>query len=191
MSRRGETNESPTSAHPSETPRTDEVLKAAERRWILDNDTWNGIAAFARTLEREAADLHRERQQLSHERDGMLEKLIAMTAERDALQRRLDAPCEEADAIIAELIAKYPQVDGKTPPLYYMELAECFGQLNGDLHRRLVEAQEQRERFADNAGDKEEVRAFQCKQCGLEVALADEERDLHRRRAKDAGGGNG
>lgn len=27
----------------------------------------------------------------------------------------------------------------------------------------------------------EEVKAFQCKQCGLEVALADEERDLHRR----------
>lgn len=50
------------------------------------------------------------------------------------------APVPEVDEIKARLIAKFPQVDGKTPPLYYMEIAEEYGQLARDLGRRLKDA---------------------------------------------------
>lgn len=70
-----------TAALPSETPETDAAFEDSR-------STEERAARFhmlARKLEREAAALRRELQQLAHERDGILEKLIA------AEQRAKDA----------------------------------------------------------------------------------------------------
>lgn len=67
-----------TAARPSETPRVKATLQAGVAYPTV-------LLALAGELEREVAALRRELQQLAHERDGILEKLIA------AEQRAKDA----------------------------------------------------------------------------------------------------